>query len=170
MYKTSASLVLAFWILWIAPAQSSEATVPAAPPVVLPNGNVMAQLSTMRDNFISTIKSSGFQPSVPPPTILLDNPPSYGDFEEDTNELHISVWSALTKEQQGRFERLSELLNNGKSAEQTFDESVHSGSSYMNLGTGGRHASTRLARITIRWSMALIASPRRTGGKPTLTS
>jgi hypothetical protein len=125
MYKTLASLVLAFLILWIAPAQSSEATAPAAPPVVVPNGNVMAQLSTLRDNFISTIKSSGFQPSLPPPTILLDNPPSYGDFEEGANELHISVWSALTKEQQGRFERLSELLNNGKSAEQTFDESVH---------------------------------------------
>jgi len=67
----------------------------------------MAQLSTLRDNFISTIKSSGFQP-VCPSTILLDNPPSYGDFEENTNELHISVWSALTKEQQGRFERLSD--------------------------------------------------------------
>jgi hypothetical protein len=39
---------------------------------------------------------------------VLDNPPSYGNYEDDRNLLHIAVWSALTEQQRGRFEHLSQ--------------------------------------------------------------
>jgi hypothetical protein len=86
---------------------------------------LMADLTTLRNSFIAAIKSNGFRVRLQAPTIVLDNPPSYGLYDDDKNILHIAVWSALTDQQQNRFERLSKLLDNGKTAEQTFEESVH---------------------------------------------
>jgi hypothetical protein len=86
---------------------------------------LMSQLVALRDSFVNQIKAEGFQPSLPPPTIVLDNPPSYGNYEDDKNLLHIAAWSALTPEDQERFARVAAMLGNGLSAEQTFDEGVH---------------------------------------------
>jgi hypothetical protein len=83
------------------------------------------QLTDLRDAFISQIKAEGFRPRLPPPAIVLDNPPSYGRYENDENVVHIAVWSALTEEQQARFARIAKLLNNGRSPEQAFEDSVH---------------------------------------------
>jgi hypothetical protein len=106
-------------------AHSSDDIHPGAAAEAPTNKALMAKLTVLRDSFIAAIKADGFKTRLPPPTILLDNPPSYGNFDEDKNELHIAVWSALTEQQQSRFKRLSEILNNGRSAEQTFEDSVH---------------------------------------------
>jgi hypothetical protein len=86
---------------------------------------LMAQLVALRDSFVNQIKAEGFQPSLPPPTIVLDNPPSYGNYEDDKNLLHIAAWSSLTPEDQARFARVAVMMSSGLSAEQTFDEGVH---------------------------------------------
>ena len=84
-----------------------------------------SQLLGLRDAFVNQIKSEGFHPRLSPPAIVLDNPPSYGRYENDQNVVHIAVWSALSEEQQARFARLAKLLNNGRTPEQVFDDSVH---------------------------------------------
>jgi IS5 family transposase len=113
--------------LWLSsfPARSSNEIHPTATPDAASKEDVMVKLNQLRDRFIRSIKADGFRTRLPAPTIVLDNPASYGNFEEDKNLLHIAVWSALTEQQQSRFERLSELVKNGKSGEQTFEESVH---------------------------------------------
>jgi hypothetical protein len=113
--------------LWLCsfPAQSSDETRPAVTPEAGSNEEVMTRLNALRDKFISAIKADGFRTRLPAPTIVMDNPPSYGNFEEDKNLLHIAVWSALTDQQRSRFEHLSDLVKNGKSGEQTFEDSVH---------------------------------------------
>jgi hypothetical protein len=113
--------------LWLSsfPARSSNQNHPTATPDAASKEDVMVKLNELRDRFIRAIKADGFRTRLPAPTIVLDNPVSYGNFEEDKNLLHIAVWSALTEQQQSRFERLSELVKNGKSGEQTFEESVH---------------------------------------------
>lgn len=85
----------------------------------------MAQLVALRDAFVNQIKAEGFQPSLPPPTIVLDNPPSYGNYENEKNLLHIAVWQALTPAQQARFSRLAAMLGQGQTGEQAFDDGVH---------------------------------------------
>lgn len=85
----------------------------------------MAKLVALQNDFIETFKADGFQPSLASPTIVLDNPPSYGNYEDEKNVLHIAVWSALSPEQQARFTRLAGLLGGGKTGEGAFDNGVH---------------------------------------------
>jgi hypothetical protein len=86
---------------------------------------VMAKLTALRDSFINQIKAEEFQPSLPPPKIVLDNPPAFGRYEDHDNTLHIAVWSALKPDQQARFERLAAAIGGQQTGEQQFDESIH---------------------------------------------
>ena len=92
---------------------------------ISPDEVLLGQLTTLRDAYVSQIKAEGFRPGLAPPTILLDNPPSYGNYEDDKNLLHIAVWSALTPEQQSRFSRLATRLGKGQTGEQAFEDGVH---------------------------------------------
>jgi hypothetical protein len=105
----------------IVPAQSA-ATSQAVPPS---NAALMARLVTLRDSFVSQIKAEGFKPTLPAPEIVIDNPPSYGRYENDRNLLHISAWYNLQPDQEARFVRLADMLHNGESAQQLFEEGVH---------------------------------------------
>ena len=113
--------------LWLsAPAaRSADQVASPALPAARADKDVESQLLGLRDSFTQAIRAQGFTPRLPAPTIVLDNPPSYGNYEDEKNILHIAVWSALTDDQRGRFERLSKLPNNRRSAEQSFDDSVH---------------------------------------------
>ena len=86
---------------------------------------VMERLTTLRDSFVNQIKAEGFQPSRPAPTIVLDNPPSFGNYEDSKNLLHIAAWSALTPEEQARFSRVAVMLGEGQSGEALFEDGVH---------------------------------------------
>lgn len=83
---------------------------------------VMAQIVALRDSFVNQIKAEGFQPSLPPPTIILDNPPSYGSYQHAKNVVHVAVWDALAPEQQAGF---AGLFAQGQTGERAFDEIVH---------------------------------------------
>jgi hypothetical protein len=100
---------------------------PAATPATNSSSNeaVMARLTALRNSFIRQIKAEGFKPSLPPPKIVLDNPPSYGRYENDQNTLHIAAWSALEPDQQARFERLAAAIGGQQTGEQQFEESIH---------------------------------------------
>jgi hypothetical protein len=104
---------------------ASHAQSPAAASSAPSNEALMARLGALWDSFISQIKAEGFQPSLAPPAIVLDNPPSYGRYEDDQNLLHIAVWSALAPDQQARFDRLAGLLGEGQSGEQAFEDGIH---------------------------------------------
>ena len=86
---------------------------------------VMERLTALRDSFVSQIKAEGFQPGLPAPTIVLDNPPSFGDYEDGKNLLHIAAWSALTPEEQARFSRIAAMLGQGQSGEALFEDGIH---------------------------------------------
>ena len=119
-------------MLWVAvclfavlPGPLSTQT--AAPPSanVSSDEAAMAKLVTLRDAFIDQIKAEGLQPSLAPPTIVLDNPPSFGRYEGGKNVLHIAVWTAMRPEDQARFTRIAGVLSPGKTGEQEFEDAVH---------------------------------------------
>jgi len=125
MFKCSGLVLITSLCFCAFSARASDPIQPTATAETNSNEALMAQLVALRDSFIKAVRAEGFRPRLAPPTILLDNPPSYGDYEDSKNILHIAVWSALDEKQQSRFDRLSKVLNEGKSGEQSFDESVH---------------------------------------------
>lgn len=90
-----------------------------------PNIAVLERVNALRDSFVNQIKVEGFQPSLAPPTIILDNPPSFGVYEDEKNLLHIAAWANLAPDDQARFERLAAKLGQGQSGEALFEDSVH---------------------------------------------
>jgi hypothetical protein len=82
----------------------------------------MAQLVALRDSFVKQIKAEGFQPSVPPPEIILDDQPSFGAYDPRKNVVPVAVWDALRPEQQAGF---AGLFGQGQQGEQAFDETVY---------------------------------------------
>jgi hypothetical protein len=106
---------------------SLSAQTAAAKPAINTSSDeaVMKQLMDLRDSFINQLKAEGFQPSLTPPKIALDNPPSFGRYEDDENILHIAVWSALKPDQQARFDRLAAAVGGQQTGEQQFEESIH---------------------------------------------
>lgn len=120
------SLLLGVALLF-ATVSAAQTPVPAVSPTVDTSSSdvKMAQLVALRKDFIQTINAEGFRSSLPPPTIVLDNPPSYGNYEDEKNVLHIAIWSSLSAEQRARFARLAGLLGGGKTGEEAFEDGVH---------------------------------------------
>jgi hypothetical protein len=115
------TLVLTFWstIFFV------QALPSASPAADSRNELEMTKLVRLQNDFIETIKANGFKPTLVAPAIVLDNPPSYGNYEDEKNTLHIAVWTALSTEQQARFTRLAALLGGGESGEEAFEDGVH---------------------------------------------
>jgi hypothetical protein len=99
----------------------------AAPPASQTSSTdaLMTQLLALRNSFVNQVKAEGFKPSLPPPQIVIDNPPSYGRYEDDSNTLHTSAWQTLPPDQEARFVRLSEMMQGRQTPEELFEEGVH---------------------------------------------
>lgn len=97
----------------------------------LPAGNATAdaatlqQLTALRDDFIGRIKSQGLAPRLAPPAIQMDNPPSFGNYENDTNVLHTGNWRTLPPALQEVFSHQAQAAANGKSGEWMFEQAAH---------------------------------------------
>lgn len=90
-----------------------------------PNDKLVASLESLRDSFVKEVRAAGFQPSLAAPAIALDNPPSYGDYDDSKNVLHIANWNALSPDEQARFGRLAAMLGQGQTGEQAFEDGIH---------------------------------------------
>ncbi|MBO9619903.1 MAG: hypothetical protein J7539_12815 [Niabella sp.] len=89
------------------------------------NDTTSQKLVALRDKFISEIKSFGFNPGLPPPKIVLDNPRSFGNYDRAENVLHTADWKTLPAEAKGRFESLARQMGQGAMPEDIFEKGVH---------------------------------------------
>lgn len=87
------------------------------------SGKVMKQLVGLRDNFIGQIEAMGYHPSLKPPEIIMDNPPSYGSYDDATNTLHTSDWNTLPDQDKAVFVKGGKTF--GYSGEIYFESSAH---------------------------------------------
>ena len=65
-----------------------------------------AQMTSMRDEFVKATVEAGFPCPIPPPTILVVNVPSFGNYDPQSNTLETPAWEQLTDDERGRFYRL----------------------------------------------------------------
>jgi hypothetical protein len=91
-------MFLKAWLLFMAasalamiPPCASAQTGPVPATKASSDKAAMAQLVALRDSFVTQIKAEGFQHSLPPPEILLDNPPSYGAYDGVKNVVHVAL-------------------------------------------------------------------------------
>jgi hypothetical protein len=114
-------------LLCLAALAAFASAQPARTPSITPSSNdaLMAELMALRDSFVNQIKAEGFKVSMAPPAIVLDNPPSYGNYDDNKNLLHIAVWSALSPDDQARFSKLADMLGEGRTGEQAFGDGIH---------------------------------------------
>ena len=63
-------------------------------------------MTSMRDEFVKATVEAGFPCPIPPPTILVVNVPSFGNYDPQSNTLETPAWEQLTDDEKGRFYRL----------------------------------------------------------------
>ena len=81
------------------------------------------KLIALRNDFIARIEAAGYHPSLKPPEIIMDNPPSFGNYDDSTNTLHTSDWKTLPDEDKERFTRAGKRY--GYAGEDYFESSAH---------------------------------------------
>lgn len=86
--------------------------------------SILTNLTQLRDDYINKIKAAGYKPSLSPPQIVLDNPPSFGNYDEH-NIIHMSDWSLLPAEHKAAFQQGADRLGNGMTGEQYFNMAVY---------------------------------------------
>jgi hypothetical protein len=62
------------------------------------SGAEMNKLIGLRNEFINRIEAMGYHPTLKPPEIAMDNPPSFGNYDDSTNTLHTSDWKTLPEQ------------------------------------------------------------------------
>jgi hypothetical protein len=72
----------------------------------------------------ATVKA-GFTCPIAPPRIVMDDVPSYGSYDEDTNTLSSSAWELLTENEKGPFYRLTGPNATENSARKEFETGAH---------------------------------------------
>jgi hypothetical protein len=86
---------------------------------------VLKKLNTLRDDYVARIKAAGFTPRLSPPKIILDNPRSFGKFDDEANVLHTCDWHTLPQPGKDYFNGFAAQLGQGLTGEKFFDLAVH---------------------------------------------
>ena len=126
----------------------------------LGQATTLARLTALRDAFGARIKADGFTCPIAPPVIVIDNVPSFGDYDETTNVLHTANWAELTAEQHGLFLQLAGPEADADSAHAAFEEAVHRWVFVHELGhwwQACRHANASHGNYQIEYGANRIA-------------
>ena len=85
-------------------------------------GAIYRKLLALRSDFIKRIRYEGYEPSLPAPTIEMGDPPTFGNYDEEKNVLHIAIWSKLTAEERQYFADIARQIGPQASARGVFED------------------------------------------------
>jgi hypothetical protein len=106
-------LILPFILLgWATHAQQSK-------------DSVMARQTALESDFVNKITAMGFKPSLPAPKIILDNPRSWGNYDDSANILETCDWTTLPAEQKAVFENFATKTGHGMTGKKFFRLAVY---------------------------------------------
>ena len=124
--KPRTLLVCAILLTVLAPrfaiSQNSPAPRPPTDPAITA---VTAQLTTLRDSFVSAVSAAGFPCPIAPPTIVIEDIFSYGAYEPTSNTLTVTAWELLKDNEKARFYRIAGPDAKEAAARKEFETGVH---------------------------------------------
>ncbi len=91
----------------------------------IPPDTTLPQLTAFRDAFVGRIKAMGYTPSLASPPIVMDNPPSWGNYDDSANVLHTCDWATLPQEQKAIFENFAQTSGHGMNGKSFFNQAVY---------------------------------------------
>lgn len=89
------------------------------------NDSIVRRQTALRDDYINKIKAVGFTPSLKPPPIVLNNPRSWGNYDDSANIIETCDWKTLPPEQKAVFAAFANKAGNGMTAERFFQLAVY---------------------------------------------
>jgi hypothetical protein len=102
------TVVLFLWTRLV--AAQAWAQTPVPPMIAL--GATQVEATALRDAFSSRVRSAGFDCPLPVPTIVIEDVPSFGQYQSETNVVRTSDWKLLTPQEKAMF---VQLVGPGKS-------------------------------------------------------
>ena len=112
MKKILALLLIVFSLWQIVNAQSQDETI--------------IELTALRDSFVNDIQSFGYKPSLPLPELILDNPVSFGNYDDSSNTLHTTTsWKDAPDEVKQFFNGAVKSMDSTETGEVFFNKATH---------------------------------------------
>ena len=121
----SASLAAVAVLLCLMPFSQAWAQVPDAQGDRAERTATLAKVTALRDQVIAKIGAAGFTCPLPPPTIVIEDVPSYGNFQNESNHLRTSDWTVLTPQEKAFFFKIAAAGNDENAVRAFFERAVH---------------------------------------------
>jgi hypothetical protein len=128
-------LMIACLCLCFAPGTTAKAQAPAAhgydaAEIAAAKAAVFSELTARRDAFIKATEASGLTCAVAPPKLVVEDVPSYGSYNPETNTFRTSLWELLRPEERGLFFRMADAANKTHDSDEVaarreFETGVH---------------------------------------------
>jgi hypothetical protein len=83
------------------------------------------KMTALRDAFVQAVHDEGFACSIPVPTVLVEDVPSFGSYDPETNVLRTSAWSLLKPEESQMFYHFMGPNATEATAKKEFEDGVH---------------------------------------------
>ncbi len=102
-------------------------TTPASK-IAVPDAEVAAtraQMTTLRDEFVRATVAAGFTCPIAAPAIVVEDVPSFGQYQSSSNTLHTSDWTMLRPEERALFLHLAGPGADEASARNLFEVGSH---------------------------------------------
>ena len=85
----------------------------------------LAKATAVRDAFVARIHADGFSCPIPVPTILVEDVPSFGQYDNKTNVIRTSDWTLLNAQERAFFFQLAGPGAKETDVRTTFDKAAH---------------------------------------------
>lgn len=102
------------------PAHSYDARAIAAA-----KSAIQPRLIALRDAFVKAAADSGLSCAVAPPTLAIEETPSFGNYSPETNTLHTGVWEELEPRERALFYTLAHSKSDEGAARREFETGAH---------------------------------------------
>ena len=119
------SVVLFASIYCMVVATALFAQAPASQAQEKEQAATLAKATAVRDAFVAHIHADGFSCPIPVPTILVEDVPSFGQYDNKTNVIRTSDWTLLNAQERAFFFQLAGPGAKETDVRTTFDKAAH---------------------------------------------
>ncbi len=137
------------------------------PPDIPALAATRAEATSTRDAFIARVKAAGFTCPLPAPQILVEDVPSFGQYDDEKNVLRTSDWTVLNPEERAAFLQFAGPSGSEADARAIFELAAHQWILIHELGHWWQNC-TKAINYKNPWKMelTLTASLSPSGVRP----